>query len=86
MSQYRRKSMVIDAELWDGANRDAVVALAATAAEPFKSIQYHGGVLRIPTLEGVMEAQPGDWVVRGPKGELYICKPDIFADIYEVVV
>jgi hypothetical protein len=37
----------------------------------------------IHTLEGVMEAVPGDWIIRGVKGELYPCKPDIFAATYE---
>ena len=38
----------------------------------------------IKTLEGVMVANEGDWIVRGVKGELYPCKPDIFAVTYEV--
>lgn len=38
----------------------------------------------IHTLEGIMTAQPGDWIIRGVKGELYPCKPDIFAATYEV--
>lgn len=37
----------------------------------------------IKTLEGVMTAGPGDWIIRGVKGELYPCKPDIFAAAYE---
>lgn len=41
------------------------------------------GVAHITTLEGVMTAQPGDWIIRGVKGELYPCKPDIFAATYE---
>jgi hypothetical protein len=40
---------------------------------------------RIQTLEGVMRANPGDWIIRGVKGELYPCKPDIFAATYEAV-
>jgi len=40
------------------------------------------GVL-IQTLEGAMRASPGDWIIRGVKGELYPCKPDIFASTYE---
>lgn len=39
--------------------------------------------LFIRTLEGVMEAVPGDWIIRGVKGEVYPCKPDIFAATYE---
>jgi hypothetical protein len=40
-------------------------------------------LFRIPTLEGAMEVTPGDWVIRGIKGEFYPCKPDVFADSYE---
>lgn len=44
-----------------------------------------GNGLDIYTLEGVMHAATGDWVIRGVKGELYPCKPDIFAATYEAV-
>lgn len=40
--------------------------------------------VRIVTLEGTMTADPGDWIIRGVKGELYPCKPDIFAATYEI--
>ena len=39
--------------------------------------------LWIGTLEGNTVASPGDWIIRGVKGELYACKPDIFAETYE---
>lgn len=39
--------------------------------------------LAIRTLEGVHIVQWGDWIIRGIKGELYPCKPDIFAATYE---
>ena len=39
--------------------------------------------LYITTLEGVMKASKGDWVIKGIKGELYPCKPDIFEATYE---
>jgi hypothetical protein len=42
-------------------------------------------VLAIRTLEGDMIVSPGDWVIRGVKGEFYPCKPDIFAATYEPV-
>lgn len=41
--------------------------------------------LDIPTLEGVMRANQNDWVIKGIKGELYHCKPDIFEATYEKV-
>lgn len=40
----------------------------------------------IETLEGTMTARPGDWIIRGVKGEIYPCKPDIFAATYEPAV
>jgi hypothetical protein len=41
------------------------------------------GTVTITTLEGVMRADPGDWIIRGVKGEFYPCKPDIFEATYE---
>lgn len=38
----------------------------------------------IKTLEGVMVAGFGDYVIKGVKGEIYPCKPDIFEVTYEV--
>lgn len=39
----------------------------------------------IMTLEGTMTGAGDDWVIQGVKGELYPCKPDIFAATYEAV-
>jgi hypothetical protein len=44
-----------------------------------------GRYLQIQTLEGVMEARVGDWIIKGVKGEFYPCKPDIFQMTYEEV-
>ena len=40
----------------------------------------------IDTKEGGHIVCPGDWVITGVVGELYPCKPGIFADTYEPVV
>ena len=47
----------------------------ATASRP--------AVIAIETLEGTMNAQPGDWIIRGVQGEFYPCKPDIFEATYQ---
>jgi hypothetical protein len=39
----------------------------------------------VQTLEGNHLAEPGDWIIKGMKGELYLCKPDIFVATYEPV-
>jgi hypothetical protein len=36
-------------------------------------------------LEGGHEVTPGDWIIKGVKGEHYPCKPDIFEMTYEKV-
>lgn len=41
--------------------------------------------LRISTLEGIMIAKRGDWIVYGVQNEVYPCKPDIFKETYEQV-
>ncbi len=49
-------------------------------------LRFIGGVnLEIPTLEGVMQASPGDFIIKGVNGEFYPCKPDIFKKTYEEV-
>lgn len=40
--------------------------------------------IQIPTLEGVMTARLGDWIIRGVRGEHYPCRGDIFAETYEL--
>ena len=41
--------------------------------------------MNIETLEGVMHAEPGDWIITGVNGERYPCKPEIFEKTYEPV-
>lgn len=46
------------------------------------SIDPKTGVLLIATLEGVMQAKPGWWIIRGVAGEFYPCDPEIFEQTY----
>ena len=41
--------------------------------------------IEIDTLEGVMRASYGDFIIKGVNGEFYPCKPDIFEKTYEEV-
>ena len=45
-------------------------------------VYTHRAAFEIHTLEGVMEAREGDWIIRGVQGEFYPCKPDIFEATY----
>jgi hypothetical protein len=43
------------------------------------------GHAEVSTLEGTMTGNPGDWLIQGVQGEIYPCKPDIFAATYDAV-
>lgn len=86
--QYRKKPVVVDAIQWDGG------AISTIRIERFigkelemKPVPIGGTIedarLYIPTLEGLMEASIGDYIIKGVKGEFYPCKPDIFEMTYE---
>lgn len=96
MSSFRKRPVAIEAHRWGMQNdasmpewlRDAVVLPDVTegaATLAVGQVTRIGADLAIHTLEGVMHAKPGDWIIRGVKGELYPCKPDIFAATYEAV-
>lgn len=98
--KYRKKPVEIEAMLLDGTNADMHAVyqwierntqgsfdpMAAEVPATGVSIDPATGFLLIATLEGVMQAKPGDWIIRGVAGEFYPCKPDIFAATYEEVV
>lgn len=41
--------------------------------------------IEIKTLEGIMTANEGDYIIKGIKGEFYPCKEDVFKATYEKV-
>ena len=79
--QYRKKPVVIDAiELkFSTESQDEIIQWSNNTIQ--KGLD---GGLRIPTLEGIMVANTGDYIIRGIKGEYYPCKPDIFEMTYEL--
>lgn len=93
MARFRKKPVVVDAILWDGQNVAAVWELLGDdklPSAPDSAYVNPGlghvpalGTLDIPTLEGTMTAQPGDWIIKGVEGELYPCKASIFDATYE---
>ncbi len=49
------------------------------------TVYLMGEHLYVRTLEGEHLANDGDYIIRGVHGELYPCKPDIFAKTYDIV-
>ncbi len=81
--KFRKKPVVIEA--WQNTDNPRSMPLWINDAWRNANVRFVGdGAIDIHTLEGVMRAELGDWIIRGVKGELYPCKPDIFEATYEV--
>lgn len=83
MIEYRKKPVVIEAIQTP---LDAEKLLILSEWQGGADISVGATGIIISTLEGEMTAGKGDWIIKGVKGELYPCKPDIFAATYEPVV
>ncbi len=79
--RYRKKPVVIEAFQFCNPAREF------QEGNVYYGFDVHsddkGYFLTIPTLEGDMRANEGDWIITGVKGEKYPCKPEIFAATYE---
>ena len=83
--KYRKKPVVINAMQWNG-DFNEVVSMAASFSTPdLRKLKLEEDKLKIYTLEGIMTADIGDWIIIGVEGELYPCKDDIFKKTYEEV-
>ena len=88
IKRYRKKPVVIEAVRFSPNGRYPLSDVMAFTFElgANREVVFENGspvALNIKTLEGTMRAEPGDWIIKGVKGEFYPCKPDIFAATYE---
>lgn len=95
MPKFRKKPVVIEAVQLCWRHWDEVTELMHGLVSPENPGRFSDECsdacgekapfieLTIPTLEGPHIAKHGDWIIKGVKGELYPCKPDIFAATYE---
>ncbi|CCB64440.1 hypothetical protein [Hyphomicrobium sp. MC1] len=89
--KYRKKPVVIEA--WQFTFPAPVGSLPSWLAAAMENQRAWLGqrgdnnqtCMIIRTLEGDHRADLNDWIIRGVKGELYPCKPDIFEATYEPV-
>ena len=88
--QYRKKPVTIEAIRFDG-DTQAMSEVARWCGGRVRSeakASYRTDVaywLDVPTLEGVVTANRGDYVIKGVQGEFYPCKPGIFEATYEPI-
>lgn len=86
MPKFRKKPVIIEAVQWTGDNVQEMINHCAPLGqgEPWQIEPIQAGRrIVVVTLEGDMHGDIGDYIIRGVKGELYPCKPDIFAATYE---
>lgn len=86
IKKFIKKPVVIEAFEWDGKSEtlDSPDIKLFMANNPhFRGEQ---GSVFIHTLDGVMEARPGDFIVKGIKGDIYPCKADVFWKTYEEIL
>lgn len=91
--KYRKKPIEIEAWQFDPSRpaTDVPVWISLswwhedTVPEPLGLLRRGSPCLLIPTLEGTMRANIGDWIIRDVNGEVYPCRSDIFESTYEIV-
>lgn len=90
MTQYRKKPVVIEAVQYDGNFRCLDIFSIHEVGKFILSKDEQGNnCIKIPTLEGEMTANIGDYIIKEPfptgDRDFYPCKPDIFKATYEEV-
>lgn len=92
INEFRKKPVVISAVQWTGKNEIEIMDFVGKKLkvnkpppqlEHEKEIPDSAVKIHIPTLEGMMTADRGDWIIMGVNREFYPCKPDIFKKTYE---
>ena len=92
MAKYRKKPVVIEAEQWapykvsDFLSQANLTPIDSDTDWRCQSCGNRATLhMNCPTLEGWHIVCPGDYIIKGIKGEFYPCKPDIFEMTYEKV-
>jgi hypothetical protein len=77
MSHWRRKAVVVEA--WQFLPAGQCEELPDWIDRKW----FRDGHMLIPAPAGMLRAEPGDWIIRSVKGDVYPCRPDVFAATYE---
>lgn len=80
---YKKKPVVVRVVHYTGSPESLREIIDMAGPEWDDRIQYQeDGTLAITTLEGVMIANEGDYIIQGVQREIYPCKPEIFEQTY----
>lgn len=86
--KYRKKPVIIEAIQFED-NSGRIIEIHEFMGGDTIRVNYEdkdNPYLKIETLEGIMKASVGDYIIKGVNGEFYPCKPDIFEKTYERVI
>jgi hypothetical protein len=85
--KFRKKPVEIEALKFTREKWDELKSFTNNKAENLTIERRLNGIAtcNILTLEGIMTANEGDFIIKGVKGEFYPCKPDIFEMTYETI-
>ena len=84
IKQYIKKPVTIEAvQLTDDNHSEIIQWLSSYNVESYTLKSTDPSELYIETLEGVMKASIGDYIIKGVKDEFYPCREDIFKMTYD---
>lgn len=78
---YIKKPIPVEAIQWTGHNFDEIHDFII--GQPIVVTTFNE--LVISTLEGDMKAPVESWIIRGPLGEYYPCRKEVFEKTYEAM-
>lgn len=80
MPHYCKKPILVEARQFTGVN---FLELQDWSNDLVALSDYDEDVICVHALEGPVWDKTGDYIVKGVRGEFYICQKDIFEETYE---
>ena len=85
INKYMKKPLIIEAVQFTDDSPEVIMEINEFMDLEELRVNYNipdKPAIIIPTLEGNMRAEIGDYIIKGINGEFYPCKPDIFVKTY----
>jgi hypothetical protein len=80
MPKFKTKPLIVEAEQFTAPNDPRGAMFMSWPVQE----DFRGYFISVPTADGVMRADEGDWIIRGVNVERYmVCKNDVFWATHE---
>ena len=83
MPKYRKKPVEVEARKFVKGHYSSIAEWCGGTV--IRGVNNFVAWVEVPTIEGTMRGEVGDYIIKGVQGEFYPCKPDIFEATYEAV-